>query len=63
MAIAALVYAIIGLVAGAIGLLAATSAPLQIRPAAEGNIVPSQYCLLPGDGIDLHKVYCHHERG
>jgi hypothetical protein len=63
MAIAALLYAIIGLVAGAIGLLAATSAPLQIRPTAEGSIVTSQYCMPPGDGIDLHKVYCHYERG
>jgi hypothetical protein len=43
MAIAALFYAIIGLVAGAIGLLAATSAPLQIRPTAEGSSVTSQY--------------------
>jgi hypothetical protein len=43
MAIAALLYAIIGLVAGAIGLLVATSAPLQIRPTAEGSIVISQY--------------------
>ena len=43
MAIAALLYAIIGLVAGAIGLLAATSSPLQIRPTAEGSIATSQY--------------------
>jgi hypothetical protein len=46
MAIAALLYAIIGLVAGAIGLLVATSAPLQIRPAAEGTIVTSQLQLM-----------------
>jgi hypothetical protein len=63
MAIAALLYAMIGLVAGAIGLLAATSAPLQIRPTVDGNIVTSQYCVPPTDGVDLHKVYCHHERG
>jgi hypothetical protein len=43
MAIAALLYAIIGLVAGAIGLLAATSAPLQSRPAAKAAIMASQY--------------------
>jgi hypothetical protein len=63
MAIAALLYAIIGLVAGAIGLLAATSGPLQIHPTAEGSIVTSQYCVPASDGIDLNTVYCHYERG
>jgi hypothetical protein len=25
--------------------------------------VTSQYCVPASDGIDLHKVYCHYERG
>jgi hypothetical protein len=53
-------YAAAATIAGALGLLAATSAPLQIR-MEEGP--RAQYCVPASDGPAAYRVYCRYGQG
>jgi hypothetical protein len=55
-------YALAATIAGALGLLAATSAPLQFR-IDEAPRAVSQYCVPTSDSMTAYRVYCRYGQG
>ena len=57
--VAVVLYAVMATMAGALGLLAATSASPQFR-MEEGPRAVSQYCVPASDGPAAYRVYCRY---